>query len=37
VPNALNSSSSCCGVAFKGRFRTYIACASTLKMIAQIV
>ena len=37
VPNRLNSSSNCCGVAFKGRFRTYMACASTLKMIRKHV
>jgi len=37
VPNRLNSSSNCCGVAFKGRFRTYMACASTLKMIRKNV
>ena len=31
APNLLNSSSNCCGVAFNGRLRTYMACASTLK------
>ena len=37
VPNRLNSSSNCCGVALNGRFRTYMACASTLKMIRKNV
>ena len=37
VPNRLNSSSNCCGVVFKGRFRTYMACASTLKRIRKHV
>jgi hypothetical protein len=33
----LNSSSNCCGMAFNGRLHTYMAFASTLKMIEKHV